>query len=114
MKLTKFKVLAAGLLLSTSISMTSCKSKPKETESTNTTTVAPAPAPEPAPVVISGDDSLRTGLRDATKDYPTVKADVNNGEVTLTGTIQRSKVPNLMQSISSLRPKKINNQLTIK
>ena len=39
---------------------------------------------------------------------------VNNGEVTLMGTIQRSKLPKLMQSINGLNPKKVNNNLTIK
>jgi len=72
MTLTKFKVIVAALLVSTSISITSCKSKPTESENTNTTTTAPSPVPEPAPVVISGDDSLRTNLKDALKDYPTV------------------------------------------
>ena len=67
----------------------------------------------PAPVQISPDDSLTTGLRDATKDYPGVNATANNGEVTLTGTIQRDRLPKLMQSIHALHPKKVNNNLTI-
>ena len=113
MKRTKLKVLVLGLLLSTGVSMTSCKSKPKETTNENTT-VTPAPEPAPAPVVISADDSLRTGITDATKDFPGVTATVNNGEITLTGEVTRSRLPTLMQSLNSLRPKKINNNLTIK
>lgn len=53
-------------------------------------------------------------LRDATKDFPGVTATVNNGEVTLTGTISRDKLPKLMQSVQALNPKKVNNNLTIK
>ena len=75
----------------------------------NNITVTPA-----APVEVSPDATLETGVRDATKDYPSVTATVANGEVTLTGTIERDKLPNLMQSINSLNPKKVNNNLTIK
>lgn len=71
-------------------------------------------APPAAPVEVSSDAALQTGLKDATKDYPGVTATVANGEVTLTGTIERSKLPNLMQSVNSLNPKKVNNKLTIK
>lgn len=103
MKRTNLKVLVVGLLLSTGVSITSCKSKPKETTEENTTVTTPEPAP--APVVISADDSLRTGITDATKDFPGVTATVNNGEITLTGEITRSRLPTLMQSLNSLRVK---------
>ncbi|MGN6401159.1 MAG: BON domain-containing protein [Flavisolibacter sp.] len=63
---------------------------------------------------ISSDATLETGVRDATKDYPGVTATVANGEVTLTGTIERDKLPKLMQAIQGLSPKKVNNNLTIK
>jgi hypothetical protein len=66
-----------------------------------------------APVEISGDADLRKGVQDATKDYPGVNATVDNGEVTLTGTIKRERLTNLMQSIQSLHPKKVNNNLTV-
>jgi hyperosmotically inducible periplasmic protein len=66
-----------------------------------------------APVEIAPDTTLDAGVRDAIKDYPGVNATVTNGEVTLTGTIQRSRLTNLMQSIQSLNPRKVNNNLTI-
>ena len=102
-----------GVLFSSNLYFSSCKGKSKDTTGTDTSVVTPAPA-APAPVEISGDDAITTGVKDATKDYPGVNATVNNGEITLTGSIERSKLPNLMQSLNSLRPKKINNQLTIK
>jgi osmotically-inducible protein OsmY len=114
----KTKSILYGLLLVSSIQFAECKSKNKENNTTTTqsgtvdsgsSTVAP-----PAPVEIAPDETLQTGLRDATKDYPDVKASVNNGEVTLTGNITRDRLPALMQSINSLQPKKINNNLTIK
>ncbi|MEO7961090.1 MAG: BON domain-containing protein [Ginsengibacter sp.] len=71
-------------------------------------------APPPAPVAVDNDASLIQGVTDATKDFPTVAASVANGEITLMGSIERSKLQTLMQSLNSLNPKKINNQLTIK
>jgi hypothetical protein len=77
----------------------------------NLTTTPPPPPPATA---ISPDSALSQGVADATKDFPTVKAEVNNGEITLTGSIKRSDLKTLMQSLNSLNPTKINNQLTIK
>ena len=105
-------ILAAGLTLS------SCKGKDNsnntatnaDTAQLNTDT---STAVTTAPQTIS-DDSLRAQLKDATKDYPDVTATVDNGEVTLTGTITRDKLQGLMQSVQALNPKKVNNNLTIK
>ena len=111
MKSSNLKILLIGVVLSAGVSFSACKSKAKDT--TTDTTVTPTPEPA-APVVVNPDDSLKTGVKDATKDFPGVTADVSNGEITLTGEIERSKLPNLMQSLNSLRPKKINNNLKIK
>lgn len=75
-------------------------------------TVAPPPAP--APVVIAADNPLTKSVTDAIKDLPTVKADVKDGIVTLTGDIKRDQLMKLMQTLNTLKPKKIVNQLTIK
>lgn len=91
---------------------TSCKSKNKDATPTSTTTPDPT-VNTTAPVQISPDDALTKGLQDATKDYPGVTATVNNGEVTLTGTIKRDRMPKLMQAVHALNPKKVNNNLTI-
>lgn len=108
------KILVIGCILSISVYFTSCKSKPKDTGSTIDAAAATPVAPAPAPVEVAGDDALTTGVNDATKDYSGVKAAVNNGEITLTGEIQRSKLADLMMSLNSLKPKKINNKLTVK
>ena len=71
-------------------------------------------APPAAPPDISSDAALETGLKDATKDYPGVTATASNGEVTLSGTIERDRLPKLMQAIHGLNPKKVNNNLTVK
>jgi len=110
-----FKILVVASALSTGAYFTSCKSKPNDAGNNVDTTSMSTPAPvTPAPVEIAPDTALQAGVRDATKDFPGVKADVNNGEITLTGEIKRSRLPNLMMALNSLKPKKINNQLTIK
>ena len=76
-------------------------------------TITPPP-PAPAPVVITADDPLTKAVADATKDFPGVKADVKDGVITLTGEIKRASLQKLIMSLNTLKPKKIDNQLTIK
>lgn len=71
-------------------------------------------APPPPPMATTSDDALTTGVMDATKDHPTVKASVNNGVITLTGDIKRSDLAKLMMTLNTLKPTRIDNQLTIK
>ncbi|MES1217473.1 MAG: BON domain-containing protein [Bacteroidota bacterium] len=83
---------------------------------TNNITIAapPAPAPVVTAPVISADDSLAKNIVDAIKDNPGVKADVKDGVVTLTGDIKKSDLPKLIQKVNALRPKKVDNKLTVK
>lgn len=91
----------------------SCKGKNDKATTDTTTTTAPAPAPA-APVEISPDDSLKNGVKDATKDFPDVNADVNNGVVTLTGSIEKDRFMTLKQSLDALHPKQVVNNLKYK
>ena len=77
-------------------------------------TLTPPPPPPPAPVVIAPDDPLSKEVADATKDYPGVHSDVRDGVITLTGEIKRADLKTLMMGLHTLKPKKIDNQLTIK
>jgi osmotically-inducible protein OsmY len=122
MKLQKLRSAMLLLILAAGLTTTSCKSKTNDNNTNSSTNVDTAAST--TPMDTSGaatntsstatDDSLRTQLKDATKDYPNVTATVDNGEVTLTGTISRAKLPKLMQSVHALNPKKVNNNLTIK
>lgn len=67
-----------------------------------------------ASVVIAEDPVLTKNVADATKDYPTVKAEVKDGVVLLTGEINKASLITLMQQLSALKPKKIDNKLTVK
>lgn len=67
-----------------------------------------------APIVVSPDAALIASVTDAVKDFTTVKAAVLDGVVTLTGEIKKTDLPKLMMSINSLKPKKVENKLTVK
>ena len=95
----------------------SCKGKPSQTTTTDTVTVAPTDntttkIPDTT-VIISADDSLKRMIPDATKDFPSVTASVDQGVIILTGNIDRDRLPKLMKALNALHPKKINNNLTI-
>lgn len=60
-------------------------------------------------------DVLTNAVKDATKDFPTVTATVNDGVITLKGEIQKTNLQKLMMALNALKPKKIDNsQLVIK
>ena len=112
MKQLTFRSLVIAFVFSAGLGLTSCKNKKKDT---NLNTTENNEARKDAPVVIAPDETLSRNVQDAIKDYPGVTASVNNGEVILTGTIERSKHQKMMQSIHALDPKKVNiDNLTIK
>jgi predicted methyltransferase len=86
----------------------SCKSK-KDNAGTETTTTTTTPST--APVEISDDDELEKGVDEVTKDFPGVDADVDDGVITLTGTIDRDRYMTLKQALDALRPKQVVNNL---
>ena len=61
-----------------------------------------------APVVITPDDPLTTAVRDATKDFPTVTATVNDGVITVTGELNSADWKRLKMSLDALKPKKVD------
>jgi hyperosmotically inducible periplasmic protein len=73
---------------------------------------APPPPPAPAPVA-SAMDAMSSAVKDAVKDHPTVSATVADGVIILTGSIKKDKLPKLMMTLSSLKPRKIDNKLTV-
>ena len=66
-------------------------------------------------VQVTDDAPLRSSVEQITGRYDGVQADVNDGVVTLRGTIQdRDKLQQLMMDVNALRPRKVDNQLVIK
>ncbi|GAA4330712.1 hypothetical protein GCM10023184_22020 [Flaviaesturariibacter amylovorans] len=108
--------LSLAFCLFAGTALPSCKGKEKKAETTTTTTTT-APQTDQtyqSPVQVSGDQQITESLRTATKDFPGVTATANNGEVTLTGTVERDRLTTLMQAVQAAHPGKVNNQLTIK
>ncbi|HEY5969648.1 MAG TPA: BON domain-containing protein [Chitinophagaceae bacterium] len=77
---------------------------------TNNLTIAPPPA---APVEITADDPLKASVDNTIRTYPGVAATVKDGVITLTGQIKKADLQKLMMELNTLKPKKIENQLTI-
>jgi osmotically-inducible protein OsmY len=109
------KATALTVLLSTTLFTFSCKDKKEEDKNVDNVTVDTATTTQSAPSTTSPAPMISDDqLKDATKDYPDVTATVNNGEVTLTGSVKRTELPKLMQRVQALNPTKVNNNLTIK
>lgn len=113
MKKQLFRSIIVASVCLAAIQFPACKSKNKDAATTDTVMTNADTTTGAAPVTVAPDDELTEGVKDATKDFPGVKATVANGEITLTGDITREKLQQLMMSLNSLHPKKINNQLTI-
>lgn len=75
---------------------------------------APEPVIETAPVEINSDSVLSNSVSEVVKTYSGVTATVKDGVVTLTGDIKKAQLPNLIKSVQELKPKKVENKLTIK
>lgn len=75
---------------------------------------APEPVIETAPVEINSDSVLSNSVNEVVKTYSGVSATVKDGVVTLTGDIKKAQLPNLIKSVQELKPKKVENKLTIK
>jgi len=90
----------------------SCKGKDKDkttTTTTNTTnTASPEVAPTTPPVEVAGDETLRQGVTDATKDVKGLTATVQNGVIILSGTISKEDNMRITQTLNSLQPKRID------
>lgn len=71
---------------------------------TNSLTVTPPPS---APVV-NADDVLTKAVADAVKDFPSVKAAVKDGVVTVTGELNALKWKTLKMALDALKPKKVD------
>jgi osmotically-inducible protein OsmY len=73
----------------------------------NNITVTPA-------VVITPDNELRDKTKNIVSKYKNVRADVNNGIITLRGEVKHNQLQQLMMDLNALRPKRIDNQLIVK
>ena len=78
-------------------------------------TIAPA-APVAAPVqtTTAVDPAVQQKVQDAVKDFPSVKVEVVNGELTLTGTVSSTQARKIKESVDALKVGKVNFNYTVK
>jgi hyperosmotically inducible protein len=78
-------------------------------------TVAPAtPAAAPVETQSAVDPAVQQKVQDAVKDFPSVKVEVVNGELTLTGTVSSADARKIKQSVDALKVGKVNYNYTVK
>ena len=70
--------------------------------------------PAQAPVTITADDPLKASVDNTIKAYAGVSASINDGVITLTGEIKKADLDKLLPALHALKPKKVENKLTIK
>lgn len=70
----------------------------------------------PAPVEVNDPQAAENlqKVEDAVKDFPTVKAEVVDGTLTLTGDVSRDQAVKIKQSIDALKIGKYDNKLNVK
>jgi len=71
----------------------------------NNVTVA---APPPPTVEITADDPLTKAVKDATKDFPSVTATVNDGVISVSGELKSADWKRLKITLDGLKPKKVD------
>ncbi|WP_318640941.1 BON domain-containing protein [Flavobacterium ardleyense] len=62
---------------------------------------------------VTPDNMLQNKIDAILVSYPLVTASINDGLVTLNGTIERAELPKLMQKVNETQPKKVENLLKI-
>lgn len=93
---------------------TMTKSTDGVTSVVNSITVSSLPTPAPqspvdtTAVAISPDTSLKSGVETIIKDFPGANATVQDGVITITGTLAAGKWKTLKMSLDALKPKKVD------
>lgn len=69
----------------------------------------------PAPVVVNTvDPANMQKVSDALKDFPSAKAEVINGELTITGTVSSVQARKIKESVDAMQVGKVNYNYTVK
>lgn len=78
------------------------------------TIVAPETLAPPVVTTTAVDPMVQQKVKDALKDFPTVKVEVINGEMTLTGTASSTQARKIKESVDALKIGKYNNNIAVK
>ncbi len=76
--------------------------------------VEAAPAPAPVETKSAVDPAVQKKVQDAVKDFPTVKVEVINDELTLTGNVSQEQAKKIKQSVDALKVGKVKFNYTVK
>ncbi|MDR4952442.1 BON domain-containing protein [Chryseobacterium sp. ES2] len=78
-------------------------------------TIAAAPTPAtPVETASAVDPAVQKKVQDAVKDFPSVKVEVVNGQLTLTGNVSGLQARKIKESVDALKIGKYNNNLIVK
>lgn len=77
-------------------------------------TIAAAPTVAPVETTSAVDPAVQQKVQDAVKDFPSVKVEVVNGELTLTGNVSPEQARKIKQSVDALKAGKVNYNYTVK
>lgn len=77
-------------------------------------TIAEVAPPPPVETTTAVDPMVQKKVQDAVKDFPTVKVEVVNGELTLTGNVSSLQARKIKESVDALKVGKYNNNLVVK
>ncbi|MCS4301586.1 MULTISPECIES: BON domain-containing protein [Chryseobacterium] len=72
------------------------------------------PAPAPVETKSAVDPVVQKKVQDAVKDFPTVKVEVINNELTLTGNVSQEQAKKIKQSVDALKVGKVKFNYTVK
>ena len=73
-----------------------------------------APTPPTVETVSAVDPMVQQKVSDAVKDFPSVKVEVINGELTLTGNVSPEQARKIKMSVDGLQAGKVNYNYTVK
>ncbi len=71
-------------------------------------------APAPVTTTSAVDPAVQAKVKDAVKDFPSVKVETVNGELTLTGNVSPVQARKIKQSVDALKVGKVNYNYTVK
>ena len=80
-------------------------------DSVNNNTTIDVPDVTPSATVLA-DDKMMEEVKSIIKNHPNINASVSGGIITLTGTIKKESEQKLLDSMQTLNPTNIDNQLT--
>ncbi|MEG0928179.1 MULTISPECIES: BON domain-containing protein [Chryseobacterium] len=76
--------------------------------------VEAAPVVAPVETTSAVDPAIQKKVQDAVKDFPTVKVEVVNNELTLTGNVSKEQAKKIKQSVDALKVGKVKYNYTVK